>query len=105
MRKLTSSYSELPVEGNSNTGNDIGVCFRIRPLIPIEIAAGEVESITALPDKQTVRLIPKQTTYNNKVDIQQYRLDRCFGPSVSQEEFFHDSGGFLIAVCRSLIEQ
>lgn len=87
---------------SSDAANNVRVCLRIRPLLRHELVLGETANATALPDGQTVRVMTNQATYNRQLEAQQYRLDMCCGPEMSQRDFFHHSG--VESFCDSAIE-
>jgi hypothetical protein len=92
MNRRSNSRRQLQhLDNADDVANNVRAILRIRPLLPSESERGECENAKPLPDGQSV-LISAQLSQNRKVETQQHRLDRVFGPSVGQLELFHQSG-------------
>ncbi len=70
-------------------GTNVRVAVRVRPLLPREIANGERECVTIIPEYKQIIVGPKRA----------FTFDYVFGPETSQRDVYEQAALPLVQSC------
>ncbi|KAI5778400.1 P-loop containing nucleoside triphosphate hydrolase protein [Geopyxis carbonaria] len=91
-RQVTGFQPPKAAAAAGQGNEDITIAARLRPLLPGEVAAGDVVGVSVHPEAGAVAVHELRKKFNGApgVTSSSFRLDKVYGPSATSEEVYRD---------------